>query len=61
MEVGLVVLMSVGLTVLATIVFRKKKEGAQRIVATAKVLGEPSRSSEKKIDGKNKGLWLCYR
>jgi hypothetical protein len=36
----------------------KKKAWAHGIDATAKVLGEPSRSSRKKIDGKNKGLWL---
>ncbi len=62
-EVGLVVLLSVGLpmpvvAVIATIGFRKTKAGAQGIVATAKVPGEPSRSSQTYINGNNKGLWL---
>ena len=62
-EVGLVVLLSVGLpmslvAVIATIGFRKNKAGAQGIAATAKVPGEPSRSSQKYINGKNKELWL---
>ena len=62
-EVGLVVLLSVGLpmplvAVIATIGFRKNKAGAHGIDATAKVPGGTSRSSQKYISGKNKGLWL---
>ena len=58
-EVGLEVLLSVGLPMLivaafATIGFFLKKEGAQGIVATAKVPRGPSKSSQKIYDGKNK-------
>ena len=40
--------------VFGTIGYQKNSEGVQGIVATAKVLGGPSRSSQKINDGKNK-------
>ncbi len=61
---GLVVLLSVGMpmplvAVLATTGIRKiKTEGAQGIASTAKVPADPSRSSQKIIDGKMNRLRL---
>ncbi len=65
-EVGLAVLLSAGLpmplvAVLATAGFRKKKAGAQVIVATAKIPGGPPRCSQKKLTVRTKGFGCCYR
>ena len=66
LEVGLVVLLSVGLpmplvAVIVAIGFRKNKAGAQGIATTAKVPRELREALKKILKERTKGCGCCYR